>query len=156
LNPAKKVISGNPFNMLSINPYLNFPGTTEQAFDFYKSAFGGEFTVMQRFGDMPGKEKLPAELHSKIMHVALPIGNDVLMASDSVPGMGPPYSAGTNVTISINAESEEEAHRIFTALSSGGQVTMPLEKTFWNAYFGMLTDKFGIQWMINHDYQTKS
>jgi PhnB protein len=142
--------------MASINPYLNFDGNAEEAFNFYKAAFGGEFANVQRFGDMPGKEKLPKEFHSKIMHIVLPIGkDDVLMASDVVPGMGPAHFAGNNVTISVNVDSEDEARRIFDALSGGGDVTMPLDKTFWGAYFGQLTDKFGIQWMINYDYNKK-
>jgi PhnB protein len=142
--------------MASINPYLNFPGNTEEAFNFYKAAFGGEFAMVQRFKDMPGKEKLPPTVQDQIMHVALPIGkDDVLMGSDVVSGMGPAYSAGNNMTISINTDSEAEAKRLFDALSAGGQVTMPLEKAFWGAYFGMFTDKFGVQWMVNHDYNKK-
>jgi PhnB protein len=142
--------------MPSINPYLNFDGNAEEAFNFYKDAFGGDFANVQRFGDMPGKEKLPNEVHNKIMHIVLPIGKDgVLMASDVVPGMGQPHSAGNNVTISVNVDSENEARKIFDALARGGDVTMALDKTFWGAYFGQLTDKFGIQWMVNYDYDRK-
>lgn len=142
--------------MASINPYLNFLGTTEEAFNFYKSVFGGEFAVIQRFKDTPHGDQMSAEDKEKIMHVALPIGNgNVLMGTDVLPALGQKLTAGDNFSISINADSEVEADRLFAALSPGANVVMPLEKSFWGAYFGMLTDQFGIQWMVNFDYNEK-
>jgi PhnB protein len=142
--------------MATINPYLNFNGNTEEAFNFYKSVFGGEFTAFQRFKDIPdipgGKEVSESD-KEKIMHVALPIGQDnVLMATDVLESMGQSLTVGNNFYISINAESKEEADKLFNGLSEDGQIEMPLADAFWGAYFGMFTDKFGIKWMVNHDY----
>lgn len=140
--------------MASFHPYLNFEGNTEEAFNFYKSVFGGDFAVLQRFGETPACEGMPAEDANKIMHVSLPLGNSgtVLMGTDALKSMGHTITKGDNFSISIAAESEEEADRLFNALSAGGKVAQPMQKMFWNAYFGMFTDKFGIQWMINYDY----
>ena len=140
--------------MATLNPYLNFNGNTEEAFNFYKSVFGGEFITLQRFRDTPEANKIPANEQDKIMHVALPIGpGNILMATDALESMGQKLVAGNNITLSINADSEAEADKLFNALAVGGQVSMPLEKAFWGAYFGMLTDQFGIQWMVNYDYK---
>jgi len=139
--------------MATINPYLNFKGNTEEAFNFYKSVFGGEFITLLRFKDAPEADKIPASDREKIMHVSLPIGKgNVLMATDACESMGYTLTIGNNFYISINAESEEEATNFFNGLSAGGKVTMPLHKAFWGAYFGMFTDKFGIQWMVSYDY----
>lgn len=138
--------------MATINPYLNFPGNTEEAFNFYKSVFGGEFTMIQRFKETPEADKIPASEQDKIMHIALPIGKNMLMATDALESMGQTLNVGDNISIAIQVDSEEEADKLFNGLSAGGQVTMPLEKVFWGAYFGMCTDKFGVQWMVNHDY----
>jgi PhnB protein len=140
--------------MASINSYLNFNGNTEEAFNFYKSVFGGEFAVLQRFKDMADADSMPANVQNQIMHVALPIGGNVLMGTD-VPETMPAVVNGTNYSISIGADSEEEATRIFNGLSAGGTVTMPLAKMFWGALFGMFNDKFGIHWMVNYDYNQK-
>lgn len=139
--------------MATINPYLTFNGNAEKAMNFYRSVFGGEFMgEVNRFKAMPDSENLSPEDGEKVMHVALPIGNGTtLMASDTIEGMGQPFKSGNNFSISIHTENEEEAHRLFNGLSAGGQVAMPLEKTFWAALFGMFTDKFGIQWMVNYD-----
>lgn len=142
--------------MATINPYLNFLGNTEEAFNFYKSVFGGEFAVLQRFKDTPHGDNMSAEDKEKIMHVSLPIGNgNVLMGTDVLTSMGQKLNIGDNFSISISADSEAEAENLFTALSPGAHVVMPLEKAFWGAYFGMLTDQFGIQWMVNFDYNQK-
>lgn len=139
--------------MATVNPYLNFNGNTEEAFIFYKSVFGGEFLTVQRFKDTPEKDKLSPEDQEKIMHIALPIGNGIiLMATDAVESMGHKLIPGNNFYMSISAESEAEADKLFNGLSAGGTVTMPLMKTFWGAYFGMFNDKFGTQWMVNYDY----
>lgn len=142
--------------MATVNPYLNFNGNTEEAFNFYKSIFGGGFLTLQRFKDLPdipGKEKMSESDKEKIMHISLPIGQrNVLMATDVLESLGRPKAEGNNFYISINAESKEEAAKLFNGLSAGGNIEMPLGDAFWGAYFGMLTDKFGIQWMVNYDY----
>jgi PhnB protein len=139
--------------MSTLNPYLNFPGNTEEAFNFYKAAFGTEFIVLSRFGDNPGAENMPEADRAKIMHVSLPIGEgSVLMGTDTLESQGHQLTMGNNIQLAFAPGSEAEADRVFHALSPEGKVTMPLQKTFWNAYFGMLTDKFGIQWMVNYDY----
>lgn len=140
--------------MATINPYLNFPGTTEEAFNFYKSIFGGEFTGgISRFRDMPEAGDIPEEDLDKVMHVSLPIGDgNVLMGTDALESMGHKITQGNNFSITISPDSKEEAERLFTALSDGGEVEMPLDDTFWGAYFGSLKDKFGIQWMVNYEY----
>lgn len=141
--------------MAHINPYLTFNGNCEEAFNFYKSVFGGEFPYIGRFKDMPGEE-IPEAAKELIMHVSLPISEgNVLMGSDSSEAFGQHHQPGNNISISINALSEDEAKRLFEGLSAGGKITMPMEKTFWGALFGMFTDKFGINWMVNYDYEKK-
>jgi PhnB protein len=142
--------------MASINPYLTFAGSCEEAFNFYKSVFGGEFPYVGRFKDMPSENPIPESEGNKIMHISLPIIKETtLMGSDSSEAFGHVTVVGNNFSISINAENEDEAKRLFDGLSAGGKVTMPLNKTFWGALFGMFTDKFGIQWMVNYDYEQK-
>lgn len=142
--------------MAQINPYLTFNGNCEEAFNFYKSVFGGEFPYIGRFKDMPDSEKMPEAAKNLIMHVSLPISEGhVLMGSDSSEAFGQSTIVGNNISVSINTQSEDEAHKLFNGLSAGGKVTMPLEKTFWGALFGMFTDKFGINWMVNYDYEQK-
>jgi PhnB protein len=135
--------------MIVINPYLNFLGNTEEAFNFYKSVFGGEFAVLQRFKDTPAAGDVsPADL-DKIMHIALPLSKtNVLMGTDAIESMGA-LTMGNNISLSVIAETDEEAEKLFNALAAGGQVTMPIAKMFWGDYFGMLTDKFGIKWMVS-------
>ncbi|MDQ3186442.1 MAG: VOC family protein [Pseudomonadota bacterium] len=138
--------------MTTINPYLSFNDNCEEAFNFYKSVFGGEFLQIVRFKDVPSEQPMPEGEGEKIMHVSLPIGQGTtLMASDTPEAFGK-VTTGNNFSISIHPDSEEEATNLFNGLSAGGRVTMPLQKTFWNAYFGMFVDKFGIQWMVNYDY----
>jgi PhnB protein len=141
--------------MAAVNPYLTFNGTCEEAFNFYKSVFGGDFAFAGKFADMPSQYPIAESEKNKIMHISLPIGNTVLMGSDAVEGFGGIPKSGDNFSVSINTDSEEEATRIFNGLSVGGKVTMPLNKTFWGALFGMFTDKFGIHWMVNYDYEQK-
>ncbi len=138
-----------------INTYINFNGNCEDAFNYYKSVFGGEFLSLSRFKDGPPGGPMSKDEADKVMHVALPIGKtNVLMGSDCPASYGK-VNAGSNVNISVHPDSEQEAARIFNALSAGGKVIMPLQKMFWNAYFGMCADKFGIQWMVNYDYNQK-
>lgn len=128
-----------------------FNGNCEQAFDFYANVFGSTPTF-DRFGATPHAGDMPASEHNKIMHASLNIGqNSVLMGSDIPAGMQP-TDIGDNFSLSLQPTSEDEAVQLFDALSAGGQVTMPLEKTFWNATFGMFTDKFGINWMVNYTH----
>ncbi|AHF15465.1 VOC family protein [Niabella soli] len=141
--------------MAKLNPYLNFDGTAEAAFNFYKSVFGGEFRGgVMRMGDAPGCENLSADEKSRVMHIALPIGTDMLMASDIVPSMGHKLTVGNNNYVSIFPESREEADRLFNGLSAGGTIEMPMQDQFWGDYFGSFTDKYGVGWMINYSAQS--
>lgn len=137
----------------TINTYLTFNGNCEEAFNFYKSVFGGEFRAIQRFKDTPPSANMPMNPveAERIMHVALPISREtILMGSDTSEAHGP-VTVGDNFSISVDTTSQEEAERFFNGLSAGGRITMPLNKTFWGAFFGMLVDKFGIHWLINYD-----
>src|SRR5690349_6146512 len=137
--------------MTTINPYLNFNGNTEEAFNFYKSVFGGEFAVIQRFKDTPEAGRTPAADQNKLMHIALPVGKGmVLMGTDALESHGHVVTQGTNFHLSVSAESEDETRKIFNALSAVGKVTVALDIMFWGAYFGMCTEKFGIQWMVDY------
>jgi len=137
--------------MKSINPYLNFAGNTEEAFNFYKKVFGGEFLGgIYRFKDVPEADKMPPSEKEKIMHVALPMGSsNMIMATDALESMGQKLTFGNNFYISIDAESKIEADQLFKGLSEGGKAETPMKDEFWGAYFGMITDKFGVQWMIS-------
>ena len=136
-----------------INPYLCFNGNTEEAFEFYKSVFGGEFTVKVRFSEMPSEKPMPASAANQLAHVSLPIGKgNLLMGSDAPEGFGPPLTIGNNFSVSVSTDSEAEADKLFNGLSSGGKITMPIGKAPWGAYFGMFTDKFGISWMVSYDH----
>ena len=146
--------------MASVNPYLTFNGNCEEAFTFYQSVFGGSFPYLGKFKDMPPMEGCPSISEAdgnKIMHVSLPISKEtILMGSDTSEAFGNATVPGNNFSISINTDSREEADKLFAGLSADGQVTMPMNTTFWGSYFGMFTDKFGIQWMVNHDEQPKA
>lgn len=144
--------------MATTNTYLNFNGNCEDAFNFYKSVFGGEFTYIGRFGEMPESEdyKVAEADKNKVMHVSLPIGSSILMGSDCGGDWAPTFKQGNNFSVSVSADSKEEADKIFNSLSAGGQITMPLENTFWGDYFGMLTDKYGINWMMSFNEQQKN
>lgn len=139
---------------MNINPYLNFAGNTEEAFNFYKSVFGGEFAMLQRFKDTPEPGKLPPGTENMIMHIALPIGNgNLLMATDAPEQMGFTLTAGNNFYICISPDSREQATHLYNGLSAGGVIEMELADMFWGAYYGSFTDKFGIKWMINFTQQ---
>ena len=142
--------------MATVNTYLNFNGNTEEAFNFYKSIFGGEFLALQRFKDTPEGDKLSAEDAEKIMHIALPLGNgNILMATDALESMGQKLTFGNNFYLSVTTGSEQEADDMFSKLSDGGTVQMPMTQMFWRAYFGMFTDRFNIQWMVDYDNKQK-
>jgi PhnB protein len=137
--------------MIKLNPYLNFPGKTEEAFKFYKSVFGGDFLSVVRFKDMPiPGATLAKENENKIMHIALPIGEQVLMGTDVIGEWAAKFVVGTNTYITIIPESRQESDRIFGALSAGGQIEMPMGDQPWGAYYGSFKDRFGTQWMINY------
>lgn len=137
--------------MATTNIYLNFNGNCEEAFLFYKEVFGGEFSYLGRFGEMPADEqKQTSEADkNKIMHVSLPIGSSILMGSDTGEVWAPDFKAGNNFSVSVTADSREEADKLFEGLAQGGIVTMPMGQTFWGDYFGMLTDRFGVNWMMS-------
>ncbi len=141
--------------MAVVNIYLNFKGNCETAFNYYKSVFGGEFTYMGKFKEMPPQEGMPPmskEMGEQIMHVSLPISKETsLMGSDVGDEYASQHKQGNNFSISVSAASKEEADKLFNGLSSGGTVIMPLSQTFWSEYFGMCTDKFGINWMVGYD-----
>jgi PhnB protein len=130
--------------MKFINPYLNFDGNTREAMQFYARVLGGELEV-QSFGDVGMADK--PELKDRTMHASLTMGDIVIMASDTMPGMN--FAPGNNVWININCESDEEIERLFKAMGEGGTVVMPLAEQFWGAKFGMLNDKYGMHWMFN-------
>ena len=135
-----------------ITTYLTFNGNTEEAFNFYKSVLGGEFSSFQRFGDTPHGDEMPDDDKKKIMHIALKSPAGIMMGSDHMAFMGP-LVAGNNFSLSIHPDSEAETKRLFDGLSNGGQITMPLEKVFWGAYFGMFVDRFGIKWIVNYQLE---
>lgn len=145
--------------MTTINTYLSFKGNCEEAFNFYKAAFGGEFAHVGRFKDMPQDDptcKVDKSELNNIMHISFPIGNTVLMGSDSGGEWASQIKVGNNFSVSINTDSVAEADRLFNTLSANGKVIMPMNKTFWDSYFGMFTDQFGIQWMVSFDATPKN
>ena len=140
--------------MASTSTYLNFPRNTEEAFNFYKSVFGGEFFgTPMRFGSIPPMEGMPPmaeEDNNLIMHIELPItGGHMLMGTDAPESHGFKISFGNNVHINLQPDTREETKRLFDGLSEGGKVTMELQDMFWGDYFGSCTDKFGVHWMFN-------
>lgn len=145
--------------MPELNCYLTFNGNCKEVFDFYRSVFGGEFAALSYFGDMPVQEGMPPlseEQKNQVLHVSLPISKEtILMGSDGGNQQPGGLIHGNNFAISINTHSREEADHFFNGLSAAGIITMPLQDTFWGAYFGMWTDKYGIQWMINFDDPAK-
>lgn len=140
--------------MATVNVYLTFNGNCEEAFNFYRSVFGGEFPYVGRFKDMPPSPEtgktIPDEEGERIMHISLPISKEtMIMGSDTGGEWAAQYKQGNNFSISINADTREDADRFFKGLSAGGQVIMPMNETFWGDYFGMFTDKFGVNWMVS-------
>ncbi|MBX7041703.1 MAG: VOC family protein [Ignavibacteria bacterium] len=140
--------------MARTSTYLNFPGNCEEAFNFYRSVFGGDFAgEIARYTDVPPSTEfppLPESDMNMVIHVALPItGGHMLMGSDAPSSMGFTVTAGNNVHINLEPDTREETERLFKALSEGGKVTMKLQDMFWGAYFGSCIDKYGISWMVN-------
>lgn len=145
--------------MAIMHSYLNFNGNTEEAFNFYRSVFGGEFSGgIMRFKDSPGCDGPDSKVSDgdKIMHIALPIGNgNMLMATDALESMGQKVVQGNNYYIYIGPDSKEDADRIYNALSEGGKIEMAIADSFWGSYFGCFADKFGVQWMVDYTYEHK-
>ncbi|TLX74990.1 VOC family protein [Labilibacter sediminis] len=144
--------------MPSVNIYLTFNGNCEEAFNYYKSVLGGELQMLSRFKEMPPDDckKLPEEDLEKIMHVSLPVGKEtVLMGSDAGGEWAKGYKHGNNFSVSVSADSMQDADLYFEKLSAEGVALMPMDKTFWGSYFGMLTDKYGINWMISFDQNSE-
>lgn len=143
--------------MATVNVYLTFNGNCEEAFNFYKSVFGGEFPYIGRFSDMPpqpGQPPIPEDMAKRIMHVSLSISKETrIMGSDTGGEWAKDFKQGNNFSVSITADTKEEADKLFNGLSAGGKVTMPMNNTFWGDYFGMFTDKFGINWMVSFALQ---
>ena len=145
--------------MIKLNAYLSFNGNCEEAFRFYKSVFGAEFLYLGRYKDIPSSDRktFPLQDDEKIMHVTLPIGKEtVLMGCDSPEVQGQGITFGNNISLSINTDNRVEADRVFNELSVGGQIKMPMSQTFWGAYFGVASDRFGITWLINCDSKEAS
>ncbi|HMV26598.1 MAG TPA: VOC family protein [bacterium] len=142
--------------MASINPHINFNGNAEEAFNFYKSVFGGAFAKIIRFKDLASADFPVAEHEAnKIMHIALPIGKSILMANDVPEILGRTNENENRSKIVVSAESKEEADKIFHGLSAGGQIEMPISDSPWGSYFGMFRDKYGIEWMVDFDARYK-
>jgi PhnB protein len=138
--------------MATINPYINFNGNAEEAFTFYKSVFGGEFASVVRFKDLESAEfPVPENEADKIMRIILPIGGNILIANDVPESLGPVNENENRSKISVQADSREEADRIFADLSQGGAVEMPMSDSPWGTYFAMFRDKYGIEWTVEFD-----
>ena len=135
--------------MATINPYINFNGNAEEAFNFYKSVFGGEFKKIIRFKDLEGPDfPVPKEDANKIMRIVLPIGGNTLIANDVPESMGRVNENENRSKIAISAETKEEADKLFNGLSEGGAVEMPMAQSPWGTYFAMFRDKYGIEWTV--------
>jgi PhnB protein len=145
--------------MTTVNVYLNFNGNCLEAFEFYKSVFGGEFAMVSRYKDMPpspDNKNVDASMGELIMHISLPISKETMLMGSDVGGeWTAKFKQGNNFSISIMADTKAETDRLFNKLSAGGMVHMPLAKTFWGDYFGMFADKFGINWMISFNDGTQ-
>ena len=135
----------------SVNPYLHFPGNTLEAFEFYRSVFGGEFPMVLRFRDFPGNMGAPDAAADRIAHIALPIGQNVLMGTDVIGDQVDAFTVGNNSYIVLAPDDADEAARLFDGLSAGGRIEMPLQATEWAEQYGILVDRFGVQWMVSYE-----
>ena len=136
---------------MPLNVYLTFEDNCREVFDFYRSVFGGEYLIIQTFGDGPADMGILDSERDRIMHATISIGDSFLMGSDSASSFAPPPTVGDNFSLSYTSSSREEADEFFARLSAGGTVTMPLQETFWGSYFGSCTDKFGINWQLDYE-----
>ncbi|MCE1246113.1 MAG: VOC family protein [Firmicutes bacterium] len=138
--------------MKMLIPHLSFPGNAEEAFEFYGKSLGGEIKRLMRWAEMPGSEKLPESDREKIMHICLELKNGILiMGADSIESTGPMLKNGNNITLVIETETKDQADEYYHNLEDGGLSVMPMHYAFWGSYFGMLTDKYSIKWMIEHN-----
>lgn len=131
---------------MQINPYLAFSGRCEEAFKFYEKLLGGKITFMMRYGESPTADQVGPEWRDKVMHVTMGVGASVLMGADALPQY---FEKPQGISVSLTVKSAEEAKRIFDGLAESALVQMPLQKTFWSSAFGVLTDRFGIPWIVN-------
>ena len=138
---------------MTLNTCLHFNGDCREAFAFYRSVFGGDFEILQTFGDGPTDMGIPDAEKDNIMHVSLRVGESILMGSDVPSAFGPPPNNGNNFSISYAAQSKKESDDLFARLSQDGVATMPLQDMFWGDYFGSCTDRFGINWMVSCEHQ---
>jgi PhnB protein len=138
--------------MAQLSPYVMYNGNCEEAFIFYKSVFGGEFSILMRNKDIPPGVPAPPDPNpDHIMHISLPISTETVLMGSDMPGAYGPATRGNSFSISVKTASEEETTKIFNGLAEGGKITMPLEKTFWGSFFGMCIDKYDVQWMLSYD-----
>ena len=136
---------------MQLNTYLTFDKECREAFEFYRSVFGGDFLFIQTFGDGPPDLQVPEDEQHRIMHVSLSVGDSVLMGSDSTSAFGPPPQIGGNFSITVSPDSRADADRLLAGLAEGGETLTPMQDMFWGAYFGMCVDKFGIRWQVNFE-----
>ena len=139
---------------MPLNVYLTFTDNCREVFDFYRAVFGGEYLIIQTFADGPADMEIAESDRDKIMHATLSIGDSILMGSDMPASFAPPPTVGSNFSLSYSTSSKEESDALFAKLSAGGTVTMPLQETFWGAYFGSCTDKYGINWQLDCELST--
>jgi PhnB protein len=139
----------------SFNIYLTFGGNCREAFEYYRSVFGGDFAAYSTFADAPPDMPVADDEKDLVMHVSLPVGDNLLMGSDT-SAFAPPLSVGNNFSIAIAGESRAHCDELFAKLSAGGSITMELQETFWGSYYGLFTDRFGISWMVNYDLAQES
>lgn len=139
---------------MKLSTHVAYNGNCEEAFNFYKSIFGGEFDTVQRNKDIPAEAASPVKAgeEDKILHISLPIGKNSMLMGCDMPAAFGEATRSNSFNISISTDSETDTERIYNSLLAGGKVNMPLDKTFWGAYFGMVVDKYGVQWMISYDY----
>jgi len=146
----KKIVRGKNSDKYIVEPYLLFNGNCEHAFEFYQSIFGGEILNKVRYKDIPSEMEIPKSFENRIAYMSLPIGREIiLMGSDS--GMVGHVAVGTNVSLTLRLNDEDETKHLFKELSNGGNVTMKLQKTFWAELYGIVTDRFGVNWMVNYN-----
>jgi PhnB protein len=152
LSPENPLIAASSkfIAMTLMNPYLNFDGNCLEAFQFYKTVFGGDFVEVHHMSSAPGMEGISEEEKNRVMHVSIKVSEHcTLMGSDILPSYGQKLSVGNNAYVSLHPDNKQEADRLFNGLSAGGEVEMPMADQFWGAYFGSFKDKYGVCWMIN-------
>lgn len=143
--------------MIKTNVYMNFNGNCEEAFTHYKNVFGKEISFIYRYKDVPSEQAIPEHLAEKLMHISIQLSEEtMLMGADVAPEFGQTANFGNNISIYVDAENKDEADRIFAGLSDNGTITMPIQNTFWGAYFGACIDKFGVNWMVSTQIESSN